>query len=179
MRIDSNIYFQQLNESGRLARKLNLDTGALMTLISETVRANGPMANVGSLECVPLPEILKRITVNELSGSLDASAGGTVRTLYFDQGLLVFTASSVKKDRLGQHLLQAGKLTEDELDVAVRFMTNHRRIGQAIVAAGLLDEDEGYNNDHGGCDPTRNCETDFRGRRNSFFRFAHCGHPPR
>ena len=113
-----------------------------MTLISETILANGPMANVGSLECVPLPEILKRISVNELSGSLDASAGGTVRTLYFDQGLLVFTASSAKKDRLGQRLLQAGKLTEHELDVAARFKTNHRRIGQAIVAAGLLDEDD-------------------------------------
>ena len=105
--------------------------------------ANAPMANVGSLTRVALPEILKRIALNELSGSLEASSGKVVRTIYFDRGFVVFTASTSKQDRLGQCLLEAGKLTEHELELAARLMsTRGRRIGQAIVAAGLLTEDE-------------------------------------
>ena len=52
------------------------------------------MANVGSLTRVALSEILKRIALNELSGSLETSSGKTVRTIYFDRGFVVFTASS-------------------------------------------------------------------------------------
>ncbi len=69
------------------------------------------MANVGSLARVALPEILKRIALNELSGSLEASSGKTARTIYFDRGFVVFTASTSKQDRLGQCLLEAGRVT--------------------------------------------------------------------
>ena len=101
------------------------------------------MANVGSLARVALPEILKRIALHELSGSLEASAGKTVRTIYFDRGFVVFTASTSKQDRLGQCLLEAGRVTEHELELAAHLMSSRsRRIGQAIVAAGLLTEDE-------------------------------------
>ena len=101
------------------------------------------MANVGSLARVALPEILKRIALNELSGSLEASSGKTARTIYFDRGFVVFTASTSKQDRLGQCLLEAGRVTELELELAARLMSSRsRRIGQAIVAAGLLTEDE-------------------------------------
>ena len=99
--------------------------------------------DVGSLTRVALPEILKGIALNELSGSLKASSGKTVRTIYFDRGFVVFTASTSKQDRLGYCLLEAGKVTEHELELAARLMTTrNRRIGQAIVAAGLLTEDE-------------------------------------
>ncbi len=101
------------------------------------------MANVGSLARVALPEILKRIALNELSGSLEASSGKTARTIYFDRGFVVFTASTSKQDRLGQCLLEAGRVTEHELELAARLMSSRsRRIGQAIVAAGLLTEEE-------------------------------------
>jgi tetratricopeptide (TPR) repeat protein len=104
---------------------------------------NAPMANVGSLARVALPEILKRIALNELSGSLEASSGKTARTIYFDRGFVVFTASTSKADGLGQCLIEAGRITEHELELAARLMgTRGRRIGQAIVAAGLLSEDE-------------------------------------
>lgn len=101
------------------------------------------MANVGSLARVALPEILKRIALHELSGSLEAGSGKIVRTIYFDRGFVVFTASSAKEERFGQILLDAGKVTEHELELAAKLMESRgRRIGQAIVAAGLMTEDE-------------------------------------
>ena len=101
-----------------------------------------PLANVGSLSRVALPEIMKRIALNELSGSLEATAASVVRTIYFDRGFVVFTASNSKHDRLGQCLLEAGKVTEEELEIAAELMKDRRRIGEAIVEAGLLTEDE-------------------------------------
>ena len=114
-----------------------------MEQVAERWPANAPMANVGSLTRVALSEILKRIALNELSGSLEASSGKTVRTIYFDRGFVVFTASTFKEERFGQCLLDAGRLTEHELELAAKLMsTRGHRIGEAIVAAGLLTEDE-------------------------------------
>jgi hypothetical protein len=65
-----------------------------------------------------------------------------VRTIYFDRGFIVFAASNSKSDRLGQCLLDAGKITEHELELAARLMNGKRRIGEAIVEAGYLSQDE-------------------------------------
>ncbi len=99
------------------------------------------MANVGSLARVALPEVLKTIALNELSGCLEVTSGRTVR-IYFDRGFIVFTASNSESDRLGQCLLDAGRITEKELELAASLMKGKRRIGEAIVAAGYLSPDE-------------------------------------
>ncbi len=101
------------------------------------------MANVGSLARIALPEVLKSIALHELSGCLEVTSGRNVRTIYFDRGFIVFAASNSKSDRLGQCLLDAGKVTEHELDLAASLMMNgKRRIGEAIVEAGYLSQDE-------------------------------------
>jgi tetratricopeptide (TPR) repeat protein len=100
------------------------------------------MANVGSLARIALPEVLKTIALHELSGCLEVTSGRNVRTVYFDRGFIVFAASNSKSDRLGQCLLDAGKITEHELDLAASLMKGKRRIGEAIVEAGYLSQDE-------------------------------------
>ncbi len=100
------------------------------------------MANVGSLARIALPEVLKTIALRELSGCLEVTSGPKVRTIYFDRGFIVFAASNSKSDRLGQCLLDAGKITERELDLAASLMNGKLRIGQAIVEAGFLSQDE-------------------------------------
>ncbi len=100
------------------------------------------MANIGSLARVALPEILKSIALHELSGCLEVTSGRAVRTIYFDRGFIVFTASNSESDRLGQCLLDAGRITEKELELAASLMKGKRRIGEAIVQAGYLTPDE-------------------------------------
>jgi len=100
------------------------------------------MANVGSLARIALPEVLKTIALHELSGCLEVTSGQKVRTVYFDRGFIVFTASNSKSDRLGQCLLDAGRITEKELDLAASLMKGKKRIGEAIVEAGYLSQDE-------------------------------------
>jgi len=100
------------------------------------------MANVGSLARIALPEVFKTIALHELSGCLEVTFQRNVRTIYFDRGFIVFAASNSKSDRLGQCLLDAGKITERELDLAASLMNGKRRIGEAIVEAGYLSQDE-------------------------------------
>ena len=109
---------------------------------TEAPSAAAPMPNVGSLERVAIPEILKRVNAHELSGSLEATAGTIVRTIYFDRGFIVFTSSTSKSERLGQCLLEAGRVTEEGIAIAVDLMTGRRRIGESMVEAGLIDEEE-------------------------------------
>ncbi len=99
------------------------------------------MANVGSLARIALPEVLKTIALNELSGCLEVASGRSVRTIYFDRGFIVFTASNSESDRLGRCLLEAGKITEKELELAVSLMKGKKRIGEAIVEAGYISEE--------------------------------------
>jgi Domain of unknown function (DUF4388) len=100
------------------------------------------MPHVGSLARVALPEVLRTIALHELSGCLEVTSGRAVRTIYFDRGFIVFTASNSESDRLGQCLLDAGKITETELKLAASLMKGKRRIGEAIVEAGYLTPDE-------------------------------------
>jgi tetratricopeptide (TPR) repeat protein len=96
----------------------------------------------GSTAQVPFPEVLKEIALQELSGDLQVISGPAIRTLYFNRGFIVFASSNLKRDRLGQRLLQSGKVTERELEMACQMMKGRKRIGEAMIAAGLLSEEE-------------------------------------
>ncbi|MET0555212.1 MAG: DUF4388 domain-containing protein, partial [Vicinamibacteria bacterium] len=68
-----------------------------------------------------------------------------VKTIFFDHGRVVFAASNMKKDRLGEALVALGRITDDEFSRAVAFMKEgekRRRFGEALVRAGVMDKDE-------------------------------------
>jgi hypothetical protein len=111
----------------------------------EEISSRRGLNQVGSTGNVPISEILRDIVTNELSGDLQIISGRIIRTLYFDRGFLVFAASNRKKDRLGTRLLESGRVTEKELEMAFRQKKKDRRIGEAMIDAGLLTEEElGY-----------------------------------
>jgi tetratricopeptide (TPR) repeat protein len=97
---------------------------------------------LGSVAGNPFPEVLRQIVDREMSGDLQVTSGKTTRTVYFDRGFLVFAGSNLKKDRLTQRLLESGRLTEQEIDLAFKHKRGRRRIGEAMVAVGLLTEEE-------------------------------------
>ena len=108
----------------------------------EEIASKVGLNQVGSTGNVPISEVLSHIVSNELSGDLQIISGRIIRTLYFDRGFLVFAASNRKKDRLGSRLLKSGRVTEKELEMAFRLKKKNRRIGEAMVDAGLLTEED-------------------------------------
>jgi tetratricopeptide (TPR) repeat protein len=71
-------------------------------------------------------------------------SGKVVKTLFFDHGRIVFAASNLKKDRLGEALVALGRITEEQFRKAsaVVVQDRNKRFGEALVSAGILDKQE-------------------------------------
>lgn len=98
---------------------------------------------VGSLNAVPLAEVLRKIATEEKSGDLQINLGTGIKSIYFDNGFIVFAASNLKRDRLGESLIEAGRISRHEFALASMLMKgSKRKFGQALVQAGVMSEEE-------------------------------------
>jgi tetratricopeptide (TPR) repeat protein len=96
------------------------------------------------LSKVPMAEVLRRLSAERKSGDLEVRSGKVVKTVYFDHGRIVFAASNMKKDRLGEALLALGRITDEEFSRASALVASdqRRRFGEALVQAGVMDKRE-------------------------------------
>jgi tetratricopeptide (TPR) repeat protein len=97
------------------------------------------------LATAPVAEVFARLSRDRRSGDLQVRSRKIVKTIFFDHGRVVFAASNMKKDRLGEALVALGRITDDEFSRAVSFMKEgekRRRFGEALVRAGVMDKDE-------------------------------------
>jgi len=97
----------------------------------------------GSLANVPLAEVFRRIAAEELSGDLQVHLGSAIKSVYFDHGFVVFAASNLKRDRLGESMIDAGRISRHEFALASMIMKgSKRKFGEALVQAGVLSEED-------------------------------------
>jgi tetratricopeptide (TPR) repeat protein len=97
------------------------------------------------LSTTPIAERLLRHAREYSTGDLQVRSGKIVKTAFFDHGRVVFAASNMKKDRLGEALVAVGRITQDEYDRASAFMREgelRRRFGEALVRSGVMDKGE-------------------------------------
>jgi tetratricopeptide (TPR) repeat protein len=97
------------------------------------------------LSVAPISETLRRLSEDHRSGDLQVRSGKTVKTVFFDHGRIVFAASNLKKDRLGEALIGLGRITDEEFTRASALMDDgkhRRRFGEALVRAGVMDKNE-------------------------------------
>lgn len=96
----------------------------------------------GRLDEVPLPEILRRIFLEQRKGTLTLSRGGEVRRLFFDKGELRTATSSREGQRIGAFLKRRGRITEDDLSWALGEIARQSgtRLGKTLVRQGLLEK---------------------------------------
>jgi tetratricopeptide (TPR) repeat protein len=96
------------------------------------------------LSITPIAETLRRLAVERRSGDLQIRTGKLVKIASFDHGRLVFAASNLKKDRLGEALLALGRITDEEFTRVSALMKGDRkrRFGEALIAAGVMDKNE-------------------------------------
>ena len=98
---------------------------------------------IGSLDAVPLAQVLRQIAAEERSGDLQINLGSAIKTIYFDHGFVIFAGSNLKRDRLGESLIGAGRISRHEFALASMLMKGSRRkFGQALVKAGVMSEEE-------------------------------------
>ena len=96
------------------------------------------------LSVTPIAEPLRQLAVERRSGDLQVQSGRAVKTIFFDGGRAIFAASNLKKDRLGESLVDQGRITAEQYRQAEAYLKGDRklRIGDALVGAGLLQKGE-------------------------------------
>lgn len=94
----------------------------------------------GSLGDVPLPQILHRIFLEQLKGTLTLTHGGEVRRLFFEKGDLKTATSSRETQKIGSFLKRRGRISDEDLAWALSEISRQHgtRFGRALVARGLL-----------------------------------------
>ena len=97
----------------------------------------------GTLDEIPVPEVVQSFTASGKSGVLHLSRGSTTKRIYFQDGAIVFASSDDTEERLGERLVRAGALKRSELDLACRVLaSSHLRLGATLVELGYLSTDE-------------------------------------
>jgi tetratricopeptide (TPR) repeat protein len=96
------------------------------------------------LSLTPIAETIRALSAGRLSGDLQVRSGKIAKTVFFDHGRIVFAASNMKKDRLGEALVALGRISEADYEKATALMRGERRrrFGEALVHAGVLDRTE-------------------------------------
>src|SRR5262245_5772386 len=88
----------------------------------------------------PISETIRRLSSERRSGDLQVRAGRMVKIAFFDHGRLVFAASNLRRDRLGEAMVADGRITEEDFNrVSALMRTDKRKFGEALVHAGVMD----------------------------------------
>ena len=99
---------------------------------------------LSDLALQPISETLRKLSAQRASGDLQIRSGKAIKTVFFDHGRIVFAASNLKKDRLGEALVGLGRITDEQFEAASALVRadRKRRFGEALVQAGVLDKGE-------------------------------------
>ena len=92
----------------------------------------------------PISETIRHLSAERCSGDLQVRSGPMVKIAFFDHGRLVFAASNLRRDRLGEALVADGRITQHDFDRVSALMRadRGRRFGEALVQAGVMDRYE-------------------------------------
>ncbi|MBN2382034.1 DUF4388 domain-containing protein [bacterium] len=97
----------------------------------------------GTIETYGLPSLLLTIFFHRFSGHLEIFQGEQKKVLYFERGNITFAASNNPDDRLGDILLQEGKITQRQYDESVdELKKGKKRQGLILVQRGHLSMHE-------------------------------------
>ncbi len=104
---------------------------------------NRPINWIGPLAEIPLAEVAKRVAGEKRSGDLQVIVGDTIKAVYFDRGISVGAASNLETDRLGETLVEQGRLRRHELAEAMHVMKDRGvKLGRSLVESGMMSETE-------------------------------------
>jgi hypothetical protein len=97
----------------------------------------------GNIQDTPLPDLLRNLQSSRVTGTLTLQHGGEEKSIYVKEGNIVFASSNVSADRLGYILINAGKLTNGQMEAALKLQSAaHKQFGAIVVELGFLNPKE-------------------------------------
>ena len=94
----------------------------------------------GSLAATPLPQVLRRIFLEGLKGTLRLVRRDEIRNLFFEKGELRTATSSREGQKIGAFLKRRGWITDKDLAWALETVARQgrARLGKILVERGLV-----------------------------------------
>lgn len=128
-----------VSEGGVGAATLS-DTGVIYTGGS---RPFPPLPPEGSLEVVPVAQVLSTARYDRLTGMIDLTEQGVHRRVYLLGGQPVFMQSNADGENVGALLLRRGRITEPDFERCLSFMKREKKtLQQALLELKLATEQE-------------------------------------
>jgi Domain of unknown function (DUF4388) len=96
----------------------------------------------GALEETTVPDLFRSLVRSGESGIVSLEANGRNDTIYFQDGRIIYAASSDPDMGLAETLLRSGELSLQQYEQAMERLLVSRRIGALLCELGYLQPDE-------------------------------------
>jgi tetratricopeptide (TPR) repeat protein len=98
---------------------------------------------MGDLARALLTEEIRSLLYSRNSGILVVSNSEVTKGIFFRAGQIVFGSSTLDSDKLGENLVRLGRISRAQFAAAYQATRGGKsRLGQALVGAGLVTEEE-------------------------------------
>src|SRR3990172_10126878 len=105
--------------------------------------AESPPPTSRTIGTAMLPEVVRDLWKARASGTLVLERGSETKRIVFQRGDIVFAATNVEKERLGERLVREGKIRRSVLELALRVMErSSERLGTTMVEWGWVSSPE-------------------------------------
>ncbi len=97
----------------------------------------------GNLKTMQLAELLQWLSQGQKTGTLVIDGGKVKKRIFFEDGVIISSASTDPKEYLGHFLTSHGYITDDEANAAVARQKEEKQLlGQILVGMGAISEEE-------------------------------------
>lgn len=105
--------------------------------------AERPSPSQETIRIATLPEVVRDLWKARASGTLVLEREKETKRIVFKNGDIVFAATNVEKERLGERLVREGKIKRSVLELALRVMErSSERLGTTMVDWGWVSPPE-------------------------------------
>lgn len=101
------------------------------------------MAITGNLRTMQLSDLLQWLSMGQKTGTLLVHGRPGEKRIYFDQGRIISSSSTVEREYLGHFLVAHGYITEEELTRAMEVQEESKiLLGKILVMIGAISEED-------------------------------------
>ena len=98
----------------------------------------------GSLEEASVQDVLQLLSLGRKTGCLSITNWSNLGHIHVAQGRIIHAKIVNRRDRLGDVLVKRGRITQEQLDEAIRLQDQNRdkKIGEILLELGAMNREE-------------------------------------